>query len=239
MTQQGPWSVKGIDPKARSIARDRAQRQGVTLGQYLNSLLLDDDAGLIEEVQIAEPTQRGANPGDLRRMSTEIDLLSRKVEEAQARSARAVSGLDKSILGLMGKMEATGKAQLGGLERVTRAMSEIESTQTALRTRIDTLEADQGAGPTLQALKTLESSLDHLAQTLQERMGAVEQDQAQFRTLFDEKIDSFTRSVDQAVTNAIRNTSGNLSGRVEQIEQQVSSTERRMEGALGRITDAA
>ena len=239
MTQQGPWSVKGIDPKARSIARDRAQRQGVTLGQYLNSLLLEDDSGLIEDVQIAETSPRGANAGDLRRMSSEIDLLSRKLEEAQARSARAVSGLDKSILSLMGKMEATGKAQLGGLERVTRAMAEIESTQTALRSRIDTLETDSGGGPTIQALKTLESSLEHLAQTLQDRVGAVEQDQTQFRSLFDEKVDTFTRSIDQAVTNAIRNTSGSLSGRVEQIEQQISGAERRMEGALGRITDAA
>jgi localization factor PodJL len=239
MTQQGPWSVKGIDPKARSIARDRAQRQGVTLGQYLNSLLLEDDSGLIEDVEIAETSPRGADAGDLRRMSSEIDLLSRKLEEAQARSARAVSGLDKSILSLMGKMEATGKAQLGGLERVTRAMAEIESTQAALRARIDTLETDSGGGPTIQALKTLESSLEHLAQTLQERVGAVEQDQAQFRSLFDEKVDTFARSIDQAVTNAIRNTSGNLSSRVEQIEQQMSGAERRMEGALGRITDAA
>ncbi|HEY7798773.1 MAG TPA: hypothetical protein VIA80_08430, partial [Hyphomonadaceae bacterium] len=239
MTQQGPWSVKGIDPKARSIARDRAQRQGVTLGQYLNSLLLEDDAGLIEDVQIAETTPRGANAGDLRRMSSEIDLLSRKLEEAQARSARAVSGLDKSILSLMGKMETSGKAQLGALERMMRAMTEIESTQTALRSRIDALEADRGAGPTLDALKTLESSLEHLAHTLQDRVGAVEQDQTQFRSLFEEKVDTFTRSIDQAVTNAIRNTSGNLSNRVERIEEQMSGAERRMEGALGRITDAA
>jgi localization factor PodJL len=172
-------------------------------------------------------------------MSSEIDLLSRKLEEAQARSSRAVSGIDKSILSLMGKMEASGKAQLGGLERVTRAMSEIESTQAALRSRIDLLEADQGAGPTLQALKTLESSLGNLAHTLQERMGAVEQDQAQFRSLFDEKVDGFTRSIDSAVTNAIRNTSTSLAGRIDEMEQQMSSAERRMEGALGRITDAA
>ena len=50
---QGPWSVKGIDPKARSVARERAQRQGVTLGQYLNSLLLEGDEGIFEEVDLA------------------------------------------------------------------------------------------------------------------------------------------------------------------------------------------
>ncbi len=28
----GPWSVKGIDPKARELAKDLARRQGMTLG---------------------------------------------------------------------------------------------------------------------------------------------------------------------------------------------------------------
>src|SRR5689334_14444910 len=129
---QGPWSVKGIDPKARSIARERAQSRGVTLGQYLNTLLMDADGdtdgegGSIQDIEIHDPLPRSAADSDLRRMSVEIDQLSQKIEASQTRSARAVSGLDKAILGIMGKMEASGKAQLNGLERVTRALSEIE-----------------------------------------------------------------------------------------------------------------
>jgi localization factor PodJL len=100
---QGPWSVKGIDPKARSVARERAQRQGVTLGQYLNSLLLEGDEAMFEEVDLAaEPLPRTADNSDLRRMSQEIDMLAQRLEASTARSSRAVSGIDKSILGLMG-----------------------------------------------------------------------------------------------------------------------------------------
>lgn len=237
---QGPWSVKGIDPKARSLARERAQRQGVTLGQYLNSLLMDEDGTLIEDVRIEDPSPRGGgDAGDLGRMTREIDSLAQRLETSEARSARAVSGLDKSILSLMTKVDASGKAQLNALERVTRAMTEIDATQTVLRNRIGSLEADKNGGATLNALKTLEASLGRLADTVQDRFAQVEREHAEYRDGTEEKIDGFARSIDQAITNAIRNSSGSLTGRIDQIEQQMTAAERRMEGALGRITDAA
>ena len=34
-----PWSVKGIDPKAREIAKDLARREGLTLGDWLNRMI--------------------------------------------------------------------------------------------------------------------------------------------------------------------------------------------------------
>ena len=37
----GPWSVKGIDPKAREIAKDLARRSGMTLGEWLNQMIID------------------------------------------------------------------------------------------------------------------------------------------------------------------------------------------------------
>ena len=41
MTAAGPWSVKGIDPKAREIAKDLARRSGMTLGDWLNQMIID------------------------------------------------------------------------------------------------------------------------------------------------------------------------------------------------------
>ena len=37
-----PWSVKGIEPKARKIAKDLARRSGMTLGEWLNTIIMDD-----------------------------------------------------------------------------------------------------------------------------------------------------------------------------------------------------
>jgi localization factor PodJL len=44
MTSGAPWSVKGIDPKAREVAKDLARRSGMTLGEWLNRMILEDDA---------------------------------------------------------------------------------------------------------------------------------------------------------------------------------------------------
>ena len=41
MSTAGSWSVKGIDPKARELARDLARRSGLTLGEWLNQMITD------------------------------------------------------------------------------------------------------------------------------------------------------------------------------------------------------
>src|SRR5579875_2639944 len=43
MTAAGPWSVKGIDPKAREIAKDLARRSGMTLGEWLNQMIIEGE----------------------------------------------------------------------------------------------------------------------------------------------------------------------------------------------------
>ena len=44
MTSGAPWSVKGIDPKAREIAKDLARRSGMTLGEWLNRMIVEGEA---------------------------------------------------------------------------------------------------------------------------------------------------------------------------------------------------
>ena len=38
MSAAAPWSVKGIEPKAREIAKDLARRSGMTLGEIRHRL---------------------------------------------------------------------------------------------------------------------------------------------------------------------------------------------------------
>ena len=42
MSSSGPWSVKGIDPRARARAKSAARREGVTLGEWINRVILED-----------------------------------------------------------------------------------------------------------------------------------------------------------------------------------------------------
>jgi localization factor PodJL len=43
-----PWHVKGVGPDARDVARDAARRSGLSVGEWLNTLIIDaagdDDA---------------------------------------------------------------------------------------------------------------------------------------------------------------------------------------------------
>jgi localization factor PodJL len=41
-----PWSVKGIEPEARAAAKQAARRAGITLGEWLNSVILDQSESI-------------------------------------------------------------------------------------------------------------------------------------------------------------------------------------------------
>ncbi len=51
-----PWSVKGIDSETREAAKDAARRSGLTLGEWLNSMILDTADGA--PVETAPPPPR-------------------------------------------------------------------------------------------------------------------------------------------------------------------------------------
>ena len=59
MSANAPWSVKGIDPKAREIAKDLARKQGKTLGEWLNEKIIE---GGLEGGDA--PVERDLVPGD-------------------------------------------------------------------------------------------------------------------------------------------------------------------------------
>ena len=49
MSVPSPWSVKGVQPKAREAAKDLARREGLTLGEWLNRLIgdVDEDGNVV------------------------------------------------------------------------------------------------------------------------------------------------------------------------------------------------
>ena len=50
-----PWSVKGIEPEVREAAKHAARRAGMTLGEWLNSVILDqNEPGQVEQQPVEE-----------------------------------------------------------------------------------------------------------------------------------------------------------------------------------------
>ncbi len=66
MSANTPWSVKGIDAKAREVAKDLARRSGMTLGEWLNQMILEgEDVGAMisrERERTQRPTATARPP---------------------------------------------------------------------------------------------------------------------------------------------------------------------------------
>src|SRR5258707_13621897 len=107
MTVAAPWSVKGIDPKAREVAKELARRSGMTLGEWLNRVILEDDVPedvtsedhfIIDRPQRAAPPPEAPRPrlvssqppvahtDDLSRVAYALDRLTDRIESSETRT---------------------------------------------------------------------------------------------------------------------------------------------------------
>ena len=142
MSAAAPWSVKGIDPKAREVAKDLARRSGMTLGEWLNSMIMED-----EDEGYATLPRRGAQPESyerrsrsrrlddaygapedgLNRISASIDVIAARLEAAERRSTLAIQGVDQAVSGLVRRLdghELQVKAQGARLDDVAEELRE-------------------------------------------------------------------------------------------------------------------
>jgi len=124
-----PWSVKGIDPKAREVAKDLARRSGMTLGEWLNTMIMDDDDDGVQPLprrphasDIFERRGRSrrlddaydAGPGlvqepssdeTLHRVAASVDAIAARLEAAERRSTLAIQGVDQAVAGLVRRLD--------------------------------------------------------------------------------------------------------------------------------------
>ncbi len=130
MTGAAPWSVKGIDPKAREIAKDLARRSGMTLGDWLNQMILEDAPAA--ESAPAEPEPA---PDDAARVAVALERLTSRIESAEHRSTLAISGIDQSVVGLLSRLEGSERQQVAVAARFEGVIEEIQSEQARVAER--------------------------------------------------------------------------------------------------------
>ncbi|HEX5775199.1 MAG TPA: Localization factor PodJS, partial [Caulobacteraceae bacterium] len=135
MTAPAPWSVKGIDPRAREVAKDLARREGLTLGEWLNRMIVEQGG------EPAEPA-----PG----------------RYAQADPDEPIP-LEPSVRGLLGRVERSEREQIAVAARFEQLADELRTDQMRLAERLRRMEADSDHGGTTDALHALEQTLGRLA----------------------------------------------------------------------------
>lgn len=146
MSAAAPWSVKGIDPKAREVAKDLARRSGMTLGEWLNSMIMEDEeegyATLPRRSQAAEYERRNRSrrlddayevEDSQQRISASIDVIAARLEAAERRSTVAIQGVDQAVAGLMRRLDGQEVEAQGAARRIDDIAEELREGHRRLR----------------------------------------------------------------------------------------------------------
>ena len=173
-----PWSVKGIEPKAREIAKDLARRSGMTLGEWLNTIIMedgDDDEGitpLSRRSHAADSYERrgrsrrlddayGASDSQLDRLGASIDAIAARLEAAERRSTVAIQGVDQAVAGLVRRLDGQDQAGKDWGRRIDDISEELREGHRRLR------RFEQEAGPqTAETFGKVEATMGALASRL-------------------------------------------------------------------------
>ena len=178
MSAAAPWSVKGIEPKAREIAKDLARRSGMTLGEWLNTIIMedgDDDEGgftpLSRRPHASDSIDRrgrsrrmddaygsGANEDQLQRLGASIDAIAARLEAAERRSTIAIQGVDQAVSGLVRRLEGQDQSGKAHARRIDDIAEELREGHKRLR------RFEQEVGPqTAETFGKVETTLGALA----------------------------------------------------------------------------
>lgn len=191
MTAAAPWSVKGIDPKAREVAKDLARRSGMTLGEWLNRMIIDGegpDAATLEAfanagrpVPATKPyyeTNRGDAPArieapehpadEVGRVAIALDRLTHRIEAAETRSAQAISGIDESVRGALQRLATAEREQVAVAARFEGAVDGVKTDIARNAERLRRMEAEAAGPRSAEALRALEGALGKVAGHLYE-----------------------------------------------------------------------
>jgi len=194
-----PWSVKGIDPKAREVAKDLARRSGMTLGEWLNRVILEDDVPeeVTVEAQFGDRALRAqaprlravsppspphfapsaATPPDLTRVAHALDRLTDRIEASETRTGLAINGVEHSVRQALARIETAEREQHAAATRLEGLLAESSAEQSYFGERLRRLETSASAGPrSIEALRLIESRLSRIepelvVETVLERLG--------------------------------------------------------------------
>jgi localization factor PodJL len=133
-----PWSVKGIDPKAREVAKDLARRSGMTLGEWLNTMIMDDG----EDEEIVVPLSRRAHAAEAfdrrsrsRRLDDAYDREPGYSRDSYAASSPSFS--DDTLQRVAASVDAIAARLEAAERRSTVAIQGVDQAVAGLVRRLD------------------------------------------------------------------------------------------------------
>lgn len=244
MSAGAPWSVKGIDPKAREIAKDLARRSGMTLGEWLNQMILEGDG---EDDNVTPLPRRtvpyagydrrargrrlddaydvaGYDEPEPNRAGLALEALTARIEAAERRSTLAISGVSQAVNGLLGRLEDAEANQAVHTEKLGELLGDVRDSHDRLRR----LEREAAGPRSTEALKALEGALGKIANQLYEGEARTRAALSEMR----EDVGGLTRRLTRLEAEERATDATLIEGAVAKIGERLERAEAQTAGAL-------
>ncbi|MEP1770064.1 MAG: peptidoglycan-binding protein [Anderseniella sp.] len=211
-----PWSVKGIDGKAREIAKDAATSQGQTLGQWLNQKILDS-------------------------ASEDADTKPRATRKKAASSASARNSRSKTAAPSRGKADGKSKNQStpdeSSIERkldiLVSRLSEMQEREAVTEKTPHALSAAAPATGDQASSKAMDLLLDRIEQGEQRAQDGV-------KTL-GKRVDKIGDRLEEVALRPVETTARNvpgfsaLEGAVRNIVDHIEKSDQQSRDTIGQL----
>lgn len=151
MKSNVPWSVKGIDPEARVVAKAAARKAGMTLGEWMNSMIREagneEQAGdaptpLHEKGTGVTPDQLRAVVDSLNRLNERLRATEDNLKKTEEKSREAMGGLNQGLETVFERIKRVEKARA---ETQAAIQGSVPQTTPEGRERLESLRALEGA----------------------------------------------------------------------------------------------
>jgi len=184
MTAAAPWSVKGIDPKAREVAKELARRSGMTLGEWLNRVILEDDVPeevTSEEHFTSRPFRAAPEPSksymsapqsantpaprsdELGRIAFALDRLTDRIEASETRTGLAITGVEHSVRHAMARIETAEREHLAVASRFDATAEQLAAEQATAADRMRWVETELSGPRSAEAIQALENAITRVS----------------------------------------------------------------------------
>jgi localization factor PodJL len=220
--------------------------EGITLGEYLNRLLMSAGEPPPPPPQPMETpysyTRRTAPPPPQHQPhhhapaydpATTLDRLTRRIEATEARSTLAINGVEHTVLGLVARLQNAEQTTAAVAGHVEGLIEEMRVTHEALQTKVRRMEQDDTGARNLEALKALEDALGKLASHVYDEGELTQNETAAIKG----RIEAGFADMQERVESVEARVDRTLSEAAARVERAVQQAELRAEGQTRQLAD--
>jgi len=255
-----PWSVKGIEPEAREAAKQAARRSGLTLGAWLNQVIMDSGTDEVAGEETTAPERdlislTSNEATGLRDPLSDTDSVRQvadRLSQSERRTAELARKLEQSLSQIAQRIDAATQpvndepheADPGLLAPLERKIAQLaERLEASERQRI---ASQTSRRPDDKAIATLERSVsavvDHLEASEkrhEESLEDIRHALGQLQNRFAEAEEASAREEAEARSRELQSNLNTLASRLERMEQSFTGIGSTLEKTQSQAVDAA